>query len=76
MGWALWLLAPVLLTFLGALVLWARGHDGGCRPRLVDPVAEHRQLLHALAKVHPATELPMNLRVLAAPSDEVPGVGS
>jgi len=59
MAWLWWLLAPVASTLLGGLILMLRAAaEPGRRAarRRTDPVAEHRALLAALARHHPAAE--------------------
>jgi hypothetical protein len=77
--WIYWLLAPVVLTALGMVVMLVRGqHDVG-RPtrfgRGVDALSEHQQLLDALARAHPPITTPLNMSVTAS-AEESPKSGS
>lgn len=74
MAWLWWLLAPVLATILGAVLLWWRGRrEAGVSHS--DPIAEHQALLAALASGRDEPPLPVNMTVMAprsgAPADQI-----
>jgi hypothetical protein len=69
MAWVWWLMAPVLTTATGALVVWWRGRRALGKTAPSHAMAQHQQLLRALAQGHPDAAEPVNLVILPAPVD-------
>jgi hypothetical protein len=69
MAWMWWLLAPVLTTASGALVVWWRGRLAIGRAGPGQAMAQHQRLIRALAQGHAAAEEPVNIVVEVAPAD-------
>ncbi len=72
MAWLWWLLAPVASTVAGALVLSARAHrEARYSDERTDPMVRHQQLLSALQRTEPATDLPATM-ILLEPESTTP----
>ena len=64
MAWLWWLLAPVISTLCGALMLMLRARsEAGRRPGR-DGIAEHQALLAALSQRKPDEPVPVTVLVL------------
>jgi hypothetical protein len=72
MAWAWWLLAPVLSTAAGGLVLWWHGRSESCastlRPGIA--IAQHRALLDALTRPGETQAQPVNMVLLPTSADK------
>jgi hypothetical protein len=76
MAWVWWLMAPVLTTATGASVVWWRGRRALGKTAPSHAMAQHRQLLRALAQGHPDAAEPVNLVILPAPVDRDTSIAS
>jgi hypothetical protein len=76
MAWVCWLMAPILTTVAGALVVWWRGRRALEKTAPSQAMAQHQQLLRALARGHPDEGEPVNLVILPAPVERETSIAS
>lgn len=75
MAWLWWLLAPVLSTVVGALLLSARAHrEARFSDERTDPMARHQQLLSALQRTERPADLPATMILLEPEPAPTPAV--